>query len=313
MKIMKKIIILELITILILSACEKVIEVDVPRKDSKLVVSSWLNKDKVIEVKVTKSFHILESPNNGSQGPDVFIVKNATPVIYENNISIDTLVYDAQSRSYKSLKNSKIRDGYTYSIKVSAAGFAEVTAQTIVPVQSVIAGLTHVKHARTNSEGEEMDDVIIKLDDPAGKNYYLVRIFPASYGPTNPEYPINCVSTTDKDLEVVGEDGDPIENDCLDGNYLLMKDVNFEGRQKQLRISASSFQFETRVNPGQQVARPYVKVFQITEDYFRYLKSYSAYQNSDDNPFAEPVNVYTNIVNGYGIFSAHTVAVDTLR
>jgi hypothetical protein len=312
MKIMKKIIILELITILILFACEKAIVVDIPKKEPKLVVFSWLNKDKVIEVKVTKSLHILESPNIGSQGMDEFLVKNATPVIYENNASIDTLVYDAQNRSYKSLKNAKIRDGYTYTIKVSAAGFAEVTAQTTVPVQSVIASLTHVRNARTNSEGEELDDVIIKLDDPVGKNYYLVRLFPATYGTMNPEYPVDCVNTTDKDLEVVG-DSDPMGNNCFDGNYLLMKDLNFEGRQKQLRISAPSHQLETRANPGQQVARPYVKVFQITEDYFRYLKSHGAYQNSDDNPFAEPVNVYNNIVNGYGIFSAHTVAVDTLR
>jgi len=310
---MKKIILLELITILILAACEKVVPVNVPKKEPKLVISAWLNKDKAIEVKVRKSLHILETPSIGPQIQEAYTVKDAKPVVFENNISIDTLVYNQQEFTYKSPRNVKIRDGYNYSIKVTAPGFKEVTGQTIVPVQSTIAGLSRVRHARRNSDGEELDDVTIKLDDPAGTNYYLVRLFPASYNSMNPEFPIDCVSSTDKDLEAVSEDGDPLGNSCLDGNSLLMKDVNFNGRQKQLKLSVASYMLNDIKYPNKPPSRPYVKVYQVTEDYFKYVKSLSAYQNSNDNPFAEPINVYTNIANGYGIFSAHTVAVDTIR
>jgi len=310
---MKTIILLELITILILSACEKTVTVNVPKKEPRLVISAWLNKSKAIEVKVSQSFHILETPNRITQGQQEFMVKDAKPVIFENNISIDTLVYDQQEFIYKSPRNVKIRAGYTYSIKVTAPGFKEVTAPTNVPVQSTIAGLTRVKNARKNSDGEEQDDVIIKLDDPAGVNYYLVRLFPASYSSNNPEFPIDCVSSTDKDLEAGSEDGDPMGNSCLDGNSLLMKDVNFNGRQKQLKVSVASYMLNDIKYSSRPPSRPYVKVYQVTEEYFKYIKSLSAYQNSSDNPFAEPVNVYTNIANGYGIFSANTVAVDTIR
>jgi hypothetical protein len=96
MKIMKKIILLELITILMLAACEKVVTVKVPKKEPKLVITAWLNKDKAIEVRVSKSLHILETPNLGPQGQQEYMVKDAKPVIYENNISIDTLVYNQQ-------------------------------------------------------------------------------------------------------------------------------------------------------------------------------------------------------------------------
>jgi hypothetical protein len=311
---MKKIILLELITIVILSACEKVVTVNVPKKEPRLVISAWLNKNKAMEVRVSKSLHILETtPNLGPQGPEEFMVKDAKPVIYENNISIDTLVYNQQELTYKSPRNVKIRDGYTYSIKVTAPGYKEVTAQTIVPVQSTIAGLSRVKHARKNSDGEELDDVTIKLDDPPGTNYYLIRLFTASYNSMNPEYPINCVSSTDKDLEAVSEDGDPLGDNCLDGNSLLMRDVNFDGRQKQVKISVESSMLKELTFQNRPPSRPYVKVYQVTEDYFKYIKSQSAYENSSDNPFAEPINVYTNIANGYGIFSANTVAVDTIR
>lgn len=39
------------------------------------------------------------------------------------------------------------------------------------------------------------------------------------------------------------------------------------------------------------------------EAYFRYLKSYEYLQYNDDNPFAEPANVYSNVKNGYGVFA----------
>ena len=92
-----------------------------------------------------------------------------------------------------------------------------------------------------------------------------------------------------------------------------MKDVNFNGRQKQLKVSVASYMLNDIKYSSRPPSRPYVKVYQVTEEYFKYIKSLSAYQNSSDNPFAEPVNVYTNIANGYGIFSANTVAVDTIR
>jgi hypothetical protein len=313
MKIMKKIILLELITILILAACEKVVPVNVPKKEPRLVISAWLNKDKAIEVRVSKSLHILEASSLGPQGQQQFMITDAKPVVYENSISIDTLVYNQQEFIYKSPRNVKIRDGYTYSIKVTAPGYKEVTAQTNVPVQSAIAGLSRVKNARKNSDGEELDDVTIKLDDPPGTNYYLVRIFSATFNTMNPEFAISCVSSTDKDLEAVSEDGDPLGESCLDGNSLVMKDVNFNGRQKQLKISVESFLLQEQKYQNRPPSRPYVKVYQVTQDYFKYVKSLSAYQNSSDNPFAEPINVYSNVANGYGIFSANTVAVDTIR
>ncbi|WP_410963591.1 DUF4249 family protein, partial [Salmonella sp. SAL4455] len=54
--------------------------------------------------------------------------------------------------------------------------------------------------------------------------------------------------------------------------------------------------------------KAYVNVLRITEDYFKFVKSYSVYYNSSDNPFAEPSNVYTNVKNGYGIFALLTEA-----
>jgi len=55
-----------------------------------------------------------------------------------------------------------------------------------------------------------------------------------------------------------------------------------------------------------QIQKPYVRVSRITEAHFKFIKSWNAYQMSGDNPFAEPANVFTNVLNGYGIFTLRT-------
>jgi Domain of unknown function (DUF4249) len=310
---MKNLVYFILLAVLI-SACEKTVTIDVPRKDPKLVIYGWIEKDKLITLSVGKSRYILDGSINGNQ-QELYTVKDAQVVVFENGIPIDTLVYQPTGYNYKSIHNKTIRGGYTYSVKVKAPGFADVESVSIVPSQSDITEVTRVRNARVNTIGDEQDEVTIRLNDPAGEqNFYMIQVYGTSYGYSDGS-PIYCVSTTDKDIELIGDNADPLNSDnCFDGSNLLMRDVNFNGGQKLIRLFVNSNELQEYVEPSSgRKYRPYLKVHRITEDYFRYIKSYSAYYNATDNPFAEPVNVYSNVKNGYGTFSVHTMAVDTLR
>ena len=46
----------------------------------------------------------------------------------------------------------------------------------------------------------------------------------------------------------------------------------------------------------------YLYLKSVTKDYYWYQRSINNYYNSEGNPFAEPVVIYTNITNGRGIF-----------
>ena len=297
--------------ILVFSSCEKDITVKVPKKPPRLVINAILERTKPIEIMVGKSRHILDSIELSIEP---YIVKDAVVVIYENGIPYDTLVYQP-NYTYKSPQNKSIRDGYTYSVKVSATGFTSVEASAIVPSVSEAPGVTRVKDARVTSYGEHQDEVTVTLNDPTEKNFYLLQIYHADAGfGGSTEYPIYCASTTDKDLEKVGEDPDPLSTDnCYDAGNLIMKDDNFNGRQKQLRFYIESSQLQDYTLPGGGTSKPYVKLSRISEDYFKYIKSYHVYNYSGDNPFAEPVNVFTNVVNGLGIFSIRSTAVTFIQ
>ena len=302
-------------SILLFSACEKDVEIKVPEKDPSLVLVALQEKGEFVVASVGRSRHILE-PQPGFDLREHYSVKNAQVVLYEDGTAIDTLVYDHADYIYESKYNRVMRDGHAYSIKANAPGFREVTSETTVPSQSEIVETRWNKNVRTNSYGETIDEVIIRINDPgAERNFYLIKVFQPSmngYG----EFPVGCVSTTDKDIETIGYETDPGETDeCLDGGNLLMKDLNFNGGQKLVKLNiVSSFldNMWTDTNTG-QTSRHFVKVYRITESHFKFAKSYNVFDNADDNPFAEPVNVYTNVKNGYGIFSAFTVAVDSLR
>jgi hypothetical protein len=299
---MKKIISL-LSIIVVLSSCEKDVTVNIPKKDPKLVINALLPKDSVITVSIGKSRGVLEPTPPVSSNLDLYIVKNATAVVYENGTVLDTLVFDINMYRYVSPHQKTVKGGNTYSIKVTAPGFAQAEASTDVPSQSVIAEATRRPQARTNSDGNTEDEISLKLNDPAEANFYLIQIFGA-YGA-----PLFCVSTTDKDIEPIGENADPFSTEnCYDGNSLLMKDANFNGKQKQVLFYVNSFDMQAVIDPNGQVHKPGIIVSRITEAYFKFVKSYNVYYNSSDNPFAEPSNVYTNVKNGYGVFAVYTQA-----
>lgn len=299
---------------LLFGACERNADIDIPHKNPKLVVHGFLEKNEPIELRIGKSQHIL-TPRMMWNDLEKFTVKDATVVVYENNVPLTTLVYDPVTYSYKSPDSARIRDGYSYTVKVTAPGFSEAEALSVVPSQSAPAEVDITRDVRINSYGEHMDEVIIKFNDPAGeKNYYLIRVYPTPYGGWESQ-PVWCVSTTDKDLETIGDHADPLSTDnCYDGGSLLLRDDNFNGNQKLLRFYVNSYNMQENIDPvNGRTYRPYIKLYRITEDRFRYEKSYGVYYQSSGNPFAEPVNVFSNVKNGYGSFSAYTMAVDTLR
>jgi hypothetical protein len=54
---------------------------------------------------------------------------------------------------------------------------------------------------------------------------------------------------------------------------------------------------------GPQQHNKYYKITSCSSQYYRYVNSLELYNESDGNPFAEPVQLYNNISNGYGIFA----------
>jgi hypothetical protein len=55
-----------------------------------------------------------------------------------------------------------------------------------------------------------------------------------------------------------------------------------------------------------------VSLMSLSEDYFKYKLSLEKYQETAGDPFAQPVQVYSNVENGFGIFGGYSVYRDSL-
>jgi len=99
----------------------------------------------------------------------------------------------------------------------------------------------------------------------------------------------------------------------LDGNKLLFADKNFNGKTKTITFYVPNDKMNSIILPNNSTRRPWIELVHITEDYFNYIKSTNNYDITQDNPFAEPANLYSNVKNGYGFFTCYTFSVDTLK
>ena len=125
-------------------------------------------------------------------------------------------------------------------------------------------------------------------------------------------YDYGCIKSSDPAIDEVANRDPLTTDDCLPNKDLLITDALFNGGRKQLVLRIPSFYADTFVDTvdGRPITtNAQVKLKHVSEDYVRYLKSYRKAADNSGNPFAEPVNVFTNVKNGYGLFSL--IAVDT--
>ena len=46
-----------------------------------------------------------------------------------------------------------------------------------------------------------------------------------------------------------------------------------------------------------------ISVSHLSENYYKFIKTRQLYNENDGNPFAEPVQIHSNVKNGVGIFA----------
>jgi hypothetical protein len=286
-------------------ACEREVQVKIPDHEAKLVVHGQQAQDRFFTVRVGRSFGITETISTLNTGQ--FDVPDAVVLLKQNGIVSDTLKYNTANKRYEGRRQRALL-GNSYSIEASANGFGKAEGNSIFPALVQPLGIALKRKARTDQNGDQLDEVTITFkDDGAKVNYYLFRIRRA-------ESPfINCVITNDKDVERLVYSDPFYTEECLDGNRLLVNDKNFNGLTKTIVFYVNTYEMNEATNQQGRKLKPTVELLSINEDYYQYIKSVNSYDNAIDNPFAEPVNVTSNIKNGYGFFTTFALAVDTLR
>ena len=263
-------------------SCKKVVEIELPPADPKIVVNSFFTENSLIKVYLSKSIGILENI--------IPECTDATVILMQNNSIIDTLYY--QSGYYYS--HVLAEAGKNYTLEIIAPGMEKVFCQDIIPEKTLLQNFVCNNAVLIDEDGMIINELKLDFLDSPGPSFYEVEL--------SAKYIIDNNST----YIWFKKNSDPIitSTGLLDYNpkTLIFTDKMFDGKHCTVKIY-----FATRAYSGYNLK---ITFRSVSESYFKYKEKQFAYLFSLDSDIfsgmSEPINLYSNIKGGYGIFAGYS-------
>lgn len=272
---------------LLFASCEdffdQVIDIDPPAYERQMVVNCVAdNLDSTLRISISRNIGLLESL------PDSLVsLRGATIVFLENGQAKHTFKLDSLRDSLPSwftgiefrfygadLKMPFITPGSSYELRISHPDFTSVSATQIAPALPQM-DTAKVRIDSSNSNFGDEAVFTLELVDPPGEHFY--------------------------EIEILGDDGnsnyglysdDPNVESGLGYSKLLLSDRHFSGNKYTLRVKSSDAYSDFWT----------VRMRSVTADYFRFSRAVPLNEEADYNPFANPVQIPSNVENGLGLF-----------
>ena len=288
-----------------LTACEQVIRPDLPEHTPRMVLQAFFTADSTWTAYVGRSAGILESLPLSE-----WTLAGATVELLEGDRVVGELRFLDQSKLYV-LDQNPLEAGRSYSLRVSAPGFATIRATDTIPMPVAASADTHA--AGTRSAGEDRPKpnhvpfvIQVEIQDPPGEtNYYQISVHYYD-GPVRREF---FFSTRDPSIMGASDSEEsPFEEEGWHGRAPFFKDTLFDGQTHEIELT-EVIQPVFPSDPSTVSAyrnKLFVQVLHISEDYYEYHKTGLLHEETRENPFAEPLSVHGNVENGYGIFAGYS-------
>lgn len=271
-----------------LASCEEffdqVITVEPPEYEKKMILNCFQNQlDSSIYISVTRNVGILETIPDSA-----FSIRDAKVEWLEGGNVLHTMTSDDFStwpgvvqgfswRYYgKNTGAPVVTPGKTYEIRVSHPDYPAISAVQVAPFPPKIDTITVKLDTASSNFFDGSANFSITIDDPAAEsNFYEIGIF------SEDGYSFYDLRSDD-----------PNTRSGRNYDWLLVSDEFFNGKKYVLRVSNSAVDADVWV----------VKVRAVTADYYRFSSTAPQNEEASFNPFANPVQVFTNVTGGLGIF-----------
>lgn len=284
----------------VLTCCQTVVELDLPEKPASLVVNGFFNPDSVFSVSVSKSQYILDNA-------PITKINNAVVSVFDGDVFLEQLSFYSDG-NYFSSQNIKPQAGKKYKLTVSASGFNQAEATDAAPAGTEITG---VDTGNFFFENEKYFEVKIRFrDNPAENNFYHLQLFGSFrffiFDSTGQQV-IDTISYNEP-TEFQSRDLIFDDKNWFDNSGAMFSDELFATKgEYQLSVYLYAYSYSPDTAMGSySFDELEVSLKSVSRDYYRYVVSYQKYKESNGNPFAEPVQVFNNVSNGFGIFAGYS-------
>jgi hypothetical protein len=302
-------------------SCVSEVDIDSSTIEKELVINGFISPDSLFTIELSQTKVIQGSSSYST-------ISDATVKLYEDNVEIETLHYvktDSDSASVYMSSSVYPQVGKTYRIEASHSGYETISCETTIPIPAQIISID------TSSiySGNQYKIKVTFQDSADVANYY--RIVLRKY------YGNRTFYSRDTSEDAVFDTIIEI-NDLLDGTYLdsedpvfssstnaddylfgstenkfnLFNDELFEGQKYTINFNFyfSSNYYEKAEKYADEGCfyKLIVQLQSLSYEEYAYLATYENYANDDDEySLKEPVQVYSNVDNGTGIFASHSM------
>ena len=275
-----------LVLLIISPSCEKDVTEDFDLgSKNQLVLRSFISpQDLLVVVKLRRT-----QPALGRTFAEKELQVSDATVAITDGVRTAQLSYDAKNNLYSvPASEFPILAGKTYTMNVSAQNGSKLSAQTTVPLQSQITINSYILREESKANRGNFTYLTYNWSDAAGvENYYrplAYRVGPAGSGsslqPRKEEFYYERTVSA------------------------FVSDANLDGQEMVSNELISSSQ------SSDDFPRPYklyLNLLVTDKSYYLFHRSLLTQQNGEENPFAEPTLVYTNVQGGLGVFGSYNV------
>ena len=297
---MKKLFFLLSVSLIYIS-CEKVIPFEGDVNTPKLVINSVFESDSTFKVHVSSSRSVIDTSSFEN-------IDDAVVTIKDGNGNVIEVLNHVVNGFYKGQVLPE--ENTTYILEVNHPNYAKITASDSLP-SPIIINSVDTSTILDPINGNRLR-ISMNFDDPENnQNYYLLETYSVN------EYLIvENLDTIEYELdttkqfmvltdEVFQNGGSPWRDQGL------FNDLLFNGQNKTLEIEIPNENWsgsEDGYDWSYKTLSLRLYLHNITISYYYYRTSLELFQNASGNPFAQPVQVYSNIENGFGVFAGSQIS-----
>lgn len=266
-------------------SCSKEIPLTLEKASPTLVLNSLIIPDSIFKVQLSATTEIT-SDNNRK------LISTAMIKLYENGTYIETLSNSGNATYLSSINPSPKK---SYELAISDIKYPSISSKESIPALPEVLKATFknagkVYHPYQQDYIDAAEASIVFKDPASEKNYYEIAFLYSSHRLYYSPYSLFF------DNPVIQNEGDAEYNPTS----LYFSDELFNGQ---------TFNFTTNLPFLNDTI--YVSFRNISYNYYKYRKTWTRHlqnQNSGISFFndifkGEPIDMYSNISNGYGIFA----------
>ncbi len=305
----------------LITACSEVIDIKVDEKEKNIVLNSVISDQEEIKVNLTKSIGILESDKK------VALIEDATVELFENDIFIEKMNY-ANGYYFSSLIP---QTGTKYTIKANNNVLKPVEATTYMANKTNIKRINYSIDSTWRTEQwydtltqtfydtiivsyEEVKILVEITDNPQTNDAYMLTLAAKrpNYVYPPPDYLPVKVGDTLVTIYYNSLNKEAMEWVNINQNMYggAIADNFFSGQT--FTFSALIYAWDIKDYQNNTTMPLYINIVNLSDDLYKYVTSKNKYDEASYNPLAEPVNIFSNVKNGFGIFASYSVITDSL-